>query len=361
MAATLVLAACQGGGAGAGGPSSAASQTAETVASSAPADHASGTPPPDPTPAVSSGPADRDDEGTGDGADGGAAIPAFTGTCTLTPATGAADTVRLAEPAAWTVGDDCTFFDPEAESLPDATDASAAVTWKAEPVDFATAADVRDQLRDPIRYVGARSGYQALRVEGESTGSGLRPAGEPVTLWLVDLDPGTDDQGGGTLVGTAVETDGAPFDVATGVLDRMGDSIGVVPNVQATPEELVVTRLEGGGTPRTVTWKDGCFDLHSGGPRTQVIDVQCDMTRGDGLQVALVGDRGNDTGELWLVGVAGPGVSRATLPAANSLSGAIATPIEGGALFAMPARRPPFEVTTYDADGDVLQTRQVTG
>lgn len=284
-------------------------------------------------------------------ADPAAQVPAIADTCTIEVTTGEADRVRLAYPQRWLVQDGCRWFDPDAESVDEDTEPAVAVSWRVSDVAFERAADVGDEIADPVRYVGARSAYQAVRIEGEASGQGAREPGEPVVMWLVDLDPGTDEQGG-TLIGTA-HTDGSVTpEVAAYALDRMADTMLVEPPAS---DRFVVTRLEGGGTPTTVTWAadEGCFRLRAGGPDGDVVDEACGpgLPGSSGLAPVLLEA---DDAHRMLAGIAASPIQRITVPAASTLSGGTTQSIEGGHLFALPVRVPPFEVTGHDYTGQTI-------
>ncbi|MBW3606484.1 MAG: hypothetical protein KY460_16565 [Actinobacteria bacterium] len=124
-------------------------------------------------------------------------------------------------------------------------------------------------------------------------------------------------------------------------------------------DDTVVTRLEGGGRPLSVTWNDGCVRLHAGAPDGQVLEEACDLAAPDEGATTTLLDPGDDT--QTLAGIAPPLTARATVPAASTLSGAVTTSIEGAELFAMPVREPPFELTLRDVTGDVVATVDVPG
>lgn len=341
VVAVLVLAACDAGDEPTDAPSPASTSLSPDASPSPTAtdvDGATASPTPNATAPAAADPA--------------AQVPAIADTCTLDVPTGEADTVRIAYPEGWLVQDGCEWFDPEAESVEEGTEPSVAVSWRVSDVAFERAADVDGELADPIRYVGARSGYQALRVEGETSGEGIREQGEPVLMWLVDLDPGSDEQGG-TLIGTAHADGGASFDVASYALDRMADTLLVEP---AASERFVVTRLEGGGRPTTITWAEGCFHLRAGGPDGDVVDEGCvPSTPGSsGLRLVLL--EADDGAPGMLAGITSSRIQRITVPAASAPSGATTQSIEGGHLFALPVREPPFEVTAHDYTGEAITT-----
>ncbi len=308
LAAVLVLTACGGGDEPADVPSpisTSPSATARPDPTSTDADDGLGSPTPTATGTTAADPV--------------AQLPAIADTCTIDVATGEADRVRIAYPEGWLVQEACEWFDPEAESVEEGTEPSIAVSWRVSDLAFERAADVRDEMNDPIRYVGARSGYQALRIEGEASGVGLRQEGEPVVTWLIDLDPGTDEQGG-TLIGTAHNDGGVPFAVAAYALGRMADTLLVEPPAS---ERFVVTRLEGGSKPTTVTWvaDEGCFRLRAGGPDADVVDEACSPSTAGSSGLRLVLLESDDGARRMLAGIASSPIQRITVPAASTLSG----------------------------------------
>ncbi len=187
--------------------------------------------------------------------------------------------MTFAVPEGWQVEDgSCEFFDPALEQLEEATEPDAAIGIRISDTDF-RAASQTDEIEGEIRWTGARSGYQAVRIRGDGAGQGLRPEGEPVQLYLIDLDTGTDEQGA-TLVMSAGPSSGAEFELAAEALDRIAQTVRVTPNA-AEGGPVVVTRAEGGGTPYAVTHDldEGCFRLHAGGPTDEVVDEACDVDR----------------------------------------------------------------------------------
>ena len=286
-------------------------------------------------------------------------VPSLATRCTLqAPQLDAVDRVAFAVPDGWQVEESsCEFFDPVLEALGEGTEPDAALGVRISDADFATAAAPGGEIQEEVLHVGARSGRQAVRVRAESTGEGLRPEGQPVLRWLVDLDPGTDEQGG-TLVMAATSSSGADFDRAAAALDRVAQTIRVVPAaVEDGP--VVVTRMEGGGAPWTVTHDrdDGCFRLRPGGPTDEPVDEACDVAPAeDGIAGAVLTD-----GDLAVVaGIAPPLAVLVESEAADAPSGAITTPVEGGSLFAYPsAGGAPVDLRAVDADGRSLTTATI--
>lgn len=284
--------------------------------------------------------------------DGGTAaeeVPDLSTRCTAEPDADtelAVEHVEYAVPEDWQVDGSCEFLDPALDGLGPETQPDTALGIRIEPVDFATAA-AGDELERVRRWIGARSGYQAVRLSGESSGEGLRPAGEPTVRWLVDLDPGTDDAGG-TLVLAAHPSDGADLELAAEAVDRIAQTVRVVP--AATSGTAVVTRAEGGGQPWTVTHglDDGCLRLRAGGPDGDVQDEACDLPAPDeGPSGAVLTD-----GDVRVVAGLAPATAvRVETDADATLAGSITTAVEGASLFAHPAPQVPVEVTAVDAAG----------
>lgn len=280
-------------------------------------------------------------------------VPSLSSLCELQPGTAAADRITFAVPEGWQVEEgNCEFFDPALEELPEGSEPSAAIGIRVSDNDFPTVADT-DEIDGEIRHVGARSGYQAVRIRGESAGQALRPEGQPVELWLVDLDAGTDEEGG-TLVMSASTSDGASFQLAAQALDRMAQTVRVeAPAVEEGPH--VVTRTEGGGTPWTVTHDldEGCFRLRPGGPAGEAVDEACDIEPSEGeVAGAILAD-----GDLQVaVGITSPLAVLAESDAATAPYGAVTTPVEGGSLFAYEAHLTPLDVRAVDATGETIGT-----
>ena len=287
-----------------------------------------------------------------------AGVPGLSGTCELdTSAAPRVDSITYAVPEGWQVEEgNCRFLDPELDELSQGTEPGAAISIDVSDADFRDVSDT-DSVEGEIRWIGARSGFQAVRIRGGAAGQALRPEGEAVQLVLVDLDAGTDEQGG-TLVMSANPSEGASFELAAEALDRIAQTVRITPNAtDATP--IVVARAEGGGAPFSVTYDqmEGCFLLHAGGPADEVVDDDCDVER-DGREIAGTiltdGDR-----EV----VAGHAPALATVvesDAASAPYGGITTPVEGGSLFAYDAIRTPLDVRADDAAGQELASATIS-
>ncbi len=266
------------------------------------------------------------------------------------------ESVTFAVPEGWQVEDgNCEFLDPAANDLEAGTEPDTALALRIEPVDFATVAEA-EGIEEGARWTGARSGYPAVRISGESTGQGLAPEGEPVLQWLVDLGAGTGEQGA-TLVMSARPSDGADADLAAQALDRIAQTVRVTPNAtDSTP--IVVTRAQGGGMPYAVTYNEmeGCFLLHAGGPADEVVDDACDVEL-DGAEIA--GAILSDGDREVVAGLAPAQAVVVESDAASAPYGGITTSVEGASLFAYDAIYSPLEVRAVDATGQTLATTSI--
>lgn len=340
-AGALALTACAGDQADTPDDTESVTQTETTSGTTSPSpSDTSGTPDDTPSPTGTSAPTS---------AEGG--VPHLSTRCEL-PADDApeVESVTFAVPDGWQVEDgNCEFFDPTQDELPEDTEAGTALGVRVTDTPYAEA-NTFEELRVDGRWAGARSGYQAVRVLGESTGQGLRPEGEPVLLYLVDLDAGTDESGG-TLVMSAGPSNGASFELAAEALDRIAQSIIV--DQPAVEEPVVITRHEGGGQPFTVTWTADaeCVQLRPGGPDGEVADEACELEpNDDGIAAATL-----ESGDQQVVaGIAPPLSTLVESDAASAPYGAIVQPIEGGSLFAYDVTQTPVDVRADDAAGEVI-------
>lgn len=284
-------------------------------------------------------------------------VPALSGLCQLESTEVDIERVEFAVPEGWQVEDgNCEFFDPALDELEPATEPDNAVSVRIADTDYSMVADP-DGIAVESRHVGARSGYQAVRVSGESTGEGLRPEGSPILLWVVDLDAGTDEQGG-TLVVSARSSSGADFDLAAQAADRMAETLRITPTAVDEGAPIAVTRTEGGGTPWTVTFDpaEGCFHLRPGGPTDDPADEACDVEAGrDTVDGAILSD-----GDLEVVaGLAPPLAARVDSDAADGPRGGVTTSLEGASAFAYDATTTPLDVRAVDVAGRTLATGTV--
>lgn len=149
-------------------------------------------------------------------------------TTSTTPAAGL--TLECASPEGFTVmypeswetneGDvvpECTMFDPDPFSVPDATDARvAAITIYVENVEYSTITDAIGPDEELSRDVVTIDGLPAHRVEWEPTGDGLFPDDTLITAYYVDLE--APDQ---TLVAETIDLTPVDYDTAVEVLDSM--------------------------------------------------------------------------------------------------------------------------------------------
>ena len=346
----LVLAACSTGSpTDAPEPTTGTTEPASPTDSPAPIDTGAAT---SPTPTGTTEDPTPTDRGTV-----AAGVPDLSARCTAEPDADsglAIEQVEYAVPEGWQVDGSCEFLDPALDELASETQPDTALGIRVEPVDFATAA-AGDELDRVRRWIGARSGHQAVRLAGESSGEGLRPAGEPTVRWLVDLDPGSDDAGG-TLVLSAHPSGGADLALAAEAVDRIAQTVRVVP--AADPDAVVVTRVEGGGQPWTVTHgpDDGCLRLRAGGPDDEVQDEACDVSApDDGPSGAVLTD-----GDVRVVAGLAPATAvRVETDADATLAGSVTTAVEGASLDAHPAPQAPVEVTAVDAAGTPIGSTTV--
>lgn len=312
-------------------------------------------PSPTPTPTPTPSPPPPTDESPAAGGE----IAPIGDFCLLEPSSGQIEHIEFAAPRGWQVSEEtCEFFDPTLEELEEGTEPDAAIGVRVTDVPFAQAAEPEEGTRDEVRYVGARSGYQAVRIRAVGTGEGIRPEGQPVLTYLVDLDPGT-DEGGATLVASARPSSGADFDLAAEALDRMFDTFRVVPpdGGQADLERgepAVITRVEGGGTPFTVTYDGSCLRLRPGGPTDDPADEACDLGAPDDTITGAVLESGSTR---VVAGLAPPRAAFVVSDAASAPYGAVTTPLEGAAAFAYTPVEVPVEVHGVTAGGE----RFVTG
>lgn len=296
-----------------------------------------------------------DDADSGDTAAAGGDVPSLGDHCTVPVELAGVDRVEFAAPDGWRIGDGCEFFDPVAEEVEPNTEPDVAVTVDVTDTPFHETAEPGPERRDEIRHVGARSGHQMVRIRAEATGHGLYPEGTPTLTHLVDLDPGTDEDGG-TLVLAARPSPGADFPLAAEALDRMLDTVRVVPVADDAGEAAVISRVEGGGTPWTVTWTGDCLRLHAGAPDGDVVDEACDLPAAqDGIRGVVLGDD-----QLQAVAGFAPARSaRVSSDAASAPYGAVTQPMEGAAAFAYTPIDTPVQVRAVDAEGDRLGSATV--
>lgn len=343
-AGALALSACSSDEPGSSGPTDTETVTStatatETVTSS-PAEDDTATPAPSPTTTSTQ-----------------AGVPALSSRCELDAVDApAVETISYAVPDGWQVEPStCEFLDPELEELPQGTEPDAAISIEVTDADFRDVSST-ESIDGEIRWTGARSGYQAVRIRGGAAGQGIRPDGEAVQLVLVDLDAGTDEQGG-TLVMSAGPSSGADFDLAAQALDRIAQTVSIEPSGAPQPP-IVVARSEGGGTPFAVTYStaEGCFRLHAGSPSDDVVDESCDVSfAGDEIAGTIL-----TSGDQQVVAGLAPALATVVeSDAASAPYGGLTTPVEGGSLFAYDAIRTPLDVRADDAAGNELASTTV--
>lgn len=280
-----------------------------------------------------------------------AGLPPLAGTCTIEATSGTVEQVEFAVPDGWQVEDgNCEFFDPALDELEPQTEPDNAVSVRIVQAEYSMVADP-DGIDVETRHVGARSGYRAVRLSGESTGPGMRPEGEPALLWLVDLPAGA-DQDSPTLLLSARPSSGAGFDLAARAADRMAHTLRVTPTA-AEDALIVVARSETGGTPWTVTVdpSEGCVHLRPGGPTDEPADQTCDIeAAADTVDGAVLSD-----GDLEVVaGLAPPLATRVDGDDATVPHGGVTTSLEGATAFAFDTTTAPVDVRAVDAAGNTL-------
>ena len=187
-----------------------------------------------------------------------------------------------------------------------------------------------------------------MRIRGGAAGQAIRPEGEAVQLVLVDLDAGTDEQGG-TLVMSADPSEGASFELAAEALDRIAQTVRIPP-APPTRRRSWSRAAEGGGAPFSVTYdqmRDASASTRAAPPtRPSTSPVTCPST-------AARSPAPSSTVRRPQV-VAGLAPALATVvesDAATAPYGGITTPVEGGSLFAYDAIRTPLDVRADDAAG----------
>lgn len=269
-------------------------------------------------------------------------------------------TVAVAYPEGWLVDqNECGFFDPTMESLDSPEPTGVDVHWTVDNAAFNRAADA-ETIEEDSRLTATVASRQAVRIQGSYTGDGFYPDGTRVTSWIVDLDPGTDDEGG-ILVGTTHQSEAIEYPHAVDVLDEMASSV-ILPDNPAGQAgiDAVLARSEGGGAPFTVVLNEGCLRLKAGDYSGEIQDEQCDnVIAGD--QTMRLWTLSSDTVTVAaglvsvevdqiLVARDGQDVQRGTIPVSVEGAWAMAIPIqEGDVLHAV------------DAEGNTLATAAPLG
>lgn len=215
-------------------------------------------------------------------------------------------------PASWhtntgEVVPECGQFAPEPFEVPAGTDERVApVTIFIDPVEFFRAASPDSETSTELsRATTVIDGRQAVRLEQESTGEGLYPAGVEQTIYVVDLAIGTDDTDPGTLFMTTVDLTEFDYSQSVAVMDRMARTMRITAGDQPE-EENAVARFEGGAGGFTLvaeaTQGQTCLRIPPGGQPACL-----DNPGSDGVaatQLTLIGP------ETVLGGLAGPDVFR---------------------------------------------------
>lgn len=191
-------------------------------------------------------------------------------------------TVTLRYPSPWGVTDPdaapCRWFDPRDPSIDPGTEGSEVdVTASVDAVDYARAAQPGASVDETLRIITTVDGLQAVRLQGTTTGEGLGPAGGRRTTWIIDLDSGTDTTGG-VLVVSATERATDDYGRAVSVVDDIARSAVIGDDTQGAG--TTVARLEGGGRPFAVSYRDGCLTLFAGAGQGPALDEACDLASG---------------------------------------------------------------------------------
>ncbi len=137
------------------------------------------------------------------------------------------DGFRLSYPQDWSTNDgsvvgECSQFDPEPFTVPEATDERvAAITAYVDPVPYAEVAAPGDEVDRAVTTV---DGHQAVRIE--EVGSELYGEDTATTRYLVDL-PADGDAEPSTLFLDTIELRGMAYEQNVEVLDRMVRTIEI--------------------------------------------------------------------------------------------------------------------------------------
>lgn len=267
-------------------------------------------------------------------------------------------TVSLAYPDGWLIEEDeCGFFDPSMDEIDGLEPTGVDVHWTVDnaPYHEAATAETIDADR---RLTATVAGRQAVRVQGTYTGDGLYPSGTRVTTWIVDLDPGTDDEGR-ILVGSTHEGEAIDYPHAVDVLDAMASSAIVSDNPAGQAGvDAVLAQSEGGGAPYTVTANEGCLRLQAGDFSGPIEDEVCDnVVAGDrAMRVwTLSSDTVRVAAGMVSVDVAQILVER---DGRDVLTGTVPVSLEGGWAMAVPVQDGDV-LHAVDADGNTLATHAV--
>lgn len=279
-------------------------------------------------------------------------VPELDARCTLEPEQPQVDTVQYAVPSAWQVDGSCDVLDPDLDELPEAQEVEAALFVSASDVSFEDVAGGGPASEDVVTWLGARAGLQLVRQTSVSTGAAMRPEGQPATSYALDLDPGTDEDGGVVTWSTG-PVEGEAYDLAKATLDAIAGTVVVQPAAADEAQEgFSVVRVEGGGTPFAVTYDGECFALHAGAPDGDSTSELCDLDPQAGGLVA--GVLGGDV----LVGHA-PATAIGVEAVGGDPPHGLTASIEGSSVFAVPVDQVPEEVRAVGRGGAELVTAPV--
>ena len=160
----------------------------------------------------------------------------------------------IAHPESWHVNDGsvvsaCSQFHPDPFQVPAGTDERvAAVTAYIERVPFPRA--VLSPGPSAERWATVVDGFQAVRMSYRAGDDGLHRPGTPITVYLVDLVIGVDEDPATLFIDT-VGIPGFDYESNVVVLDRMARTVEI-PGDGAPERSDVVARYEGGGGAFTV-------------------------------------------------------------------------------------------------------------
>lgn len=260
----------------------------------------------------------------------------------------------ISYPADWDAVSDCGQFGPAPveEPAPATDERPGVVSVYVDRVPFSEASG--PVQGEQSRATTTVDGLQAVRVESESTGEGLYPAGTAAVTWMVDLAIGPDD-GPGTLFLNAVDVlDDVDFEQAVATMDRMARTLEI--GVGDTPEnDQVIARYEGGGTPATVAAAPSASAPATCLRLLELDGIACVEAVEAAAGVALTGLDG--PAGSFTVGITGPDVFAVDLDGGGENVTFLPVPYPGrdSRAFAVPVDVGQLEsVTLRSIDGTVL-------
>lgn len=264
--------------------------------------------------------------------------------------------IRYAVPSDWKVEDRCDILDPDLEELPEDTEVDAAIFVSVADVDFGLTRESQEASRDRTSWLGARANLQAVRDTYVGTGAAQSEDGQPGTSWVYDLDAGTDEEGGVLTLATGDVEGEDEYRLAQATLDTIAQTVVIEPQTEigdGSPGAtgFAVLRTEGGGTPYAVTYDGDCFAFRPGGPTDDASDELCDL---EPTSADMVAGQVGDT----VVGYAPPTTIAVQSDDLSQPYG-LATSIEGGTVFALPADQVPSTLTAIGPGGEELVTVDV--